>query len=128
MGCYDFMEDDFEDIADGDDGDLISLDFNSIAPFLVDKCRKSIIINGNSFEMILAKLNKQLTDEDKQGSALILMKLREFDNANQCTEIGWKINKIFCKDSLLVFGAKKFRKNIKNPGKYSHKFKVYLYD
>jgi hypothetical protein len=123
-------EDDFDDMGDHHNKDIISLDFNTLQLFLSKECNNSFVIKDFTFDGIFAKLEKRLTKEDKNRHCLILMKIRDFNDVKEAERMGWKISELF-EDSMVMWGCRSFSKSPK-PRKdevyHSHKFKFYLYD
>jgi len=130
-GTIPILEDDFDDMADSLGEDIISLDFNSIQPFLMRKCNKRMLIEGNSFKEVINKFKEKLKSSDKNKDLLILVKIREYNNFKYVSTIGWKISELMSDDTLIVWGAKSFSKSPRperGSERPSHKFMFYFYD
>jgi hypothetical protein len=121
MELYGKEDENFGDMGDNTDRVYISVDFNTIAPFIQKKPAKAFSICENSFEELFNIFKNKLTFADKNRSLIIFMRVnKKHDISYEKIEfMGESISKLFSEDSLVTWA-------IQGYDRYS--FDFYFYD
>ena len=114
-----YGEDDFDEMGDHTEEVLLPFDYNVAESLLKMKLQKSFSIADTQFLPLKNKLDKLLTDNDRKGDCLILMRCKKPNTPRTACSMGNQISKLFSKDSLVAWAAQSYDK---------YRFDFYLYD
>jgi hypothetical protein len=111
MKLYGINDEEFGEMGDSTGEVIVPFDFNTAVPLLEKKPKKTFSICTGSFNELMKILKTKITNADKKGDLLILMRVKEKKkDEKKVSDMGWKISKLLSKDSIVMWSAQEYDK------------------